>query len=507
MALGFSKKQIAIKDVVETYASHHPEANPDDGEEIELAFEFAEEAHNGQDRKSGDPYISHPLHVAMKLADINMDLPTIIAGLLHDVPEDTSRTVEDLQKAFGKEVAMLVAGVTKLGKIKYRGVERYTENLRRMFIAMAEDIRVIIIKFADRIHNLETLDHLPREKGRRIALESLEIYAPIANRLGIGRLRDEIEDLAFRYAYPDEYKWAMSISKEVIRKKEKILKHATKEIHHILKESDIHVESIDGRVKHMYSLYKKLLTRGRDISQIYDLVALRIVVESVHDCYAVLGLIHERWKPLKGRIKDYIAVPKPNGYQSLHTTVFCEGEIVEFQVRTVQMHQEAEYGIASHWNYTESGKPRHGAIVSREKLAWLTQLVKLQEQATDERQYLESLKIDIFKNRIFVFTPKGDVIDLPEDSTPVDFAYHIHTDVGHKCGGAKINDQMAALSDTLKSGDIVEILVDKNRKGPSVDWLEIVKTHTARDHIRGWLNKNSQGFFGRFRSKRSPSFH
>lgn len=489
------KDAITIHHVITAFREQRPNVTEDDCDEIELAYEFVEEAHRGQLRKSGEPYIIHPLHTAKKLAEMRMDLPTILAGLLHDVPEDTHRTIEDIEKAFGREVATLVAGVTKLGKIKYRGVDRYTENLRRMFVAMAQDIRVIIIKFADRIHNLETLEYLPPEKQKRIASESLEIYAPIANRLGIGSLKGEIEDLAFRYAFPEEYAWVSEFAKDTIKHKEKILKSVIKEVKKLTKDAGADLVSVHGRTKHLYSLYRKLLEKERDITKIYDLVAIRVVVQNVHDCYAVLGLIHERWKPLRGRIKDYIAVPKPNGYQSLHTTVFCERDIVEFQVRTSQMHQEAEYGVAAHWNYVEIGKPRTGGVVSKEKLAWLNQLVKLQEQVHDERQYLESLKIDVFQNRIFVFTPKGDVLDMPEDSTPVDFAYHIHSDIGNKCSSAKVNDKIAPLHATLKSGDIVEIFIDKHRKGPSRDWLDFVKTNNAKQHIRSWLKKHEKDTF------------
>ncbi|MBI4407168.1 MAG: bifunctional (p)ppGpp synthetase/guanosine-3',5'-bis(diphosphate) 3'-pyrophosphohydrolase, partial [Candidatus Kerfeldbacteria bacterium] len=370
----------------------------------------------------------------------------------------------------------------------YRGIQRYVENLRRMFVAMAQDIRVIVIKFADRMHNLETLSALPPEKQRRIALESLEIYAPIANRLGMGDVRGQLEDLAFPYVYPEEYQWLVKKIEMERQQKEKVVTKLQNVVDRALDEHHVPYISVHGRAKHLYSLYKKLLRHNRDLTKIYDLVALRVVVPDVSRCYETLGIIHKICPPLKGRIKDYIAQPKPNGYRSLHTTVFTPtGEIAEIQIRTPDMHEEAEYGIAAHWHYKEMDRLK----IPKEKLGWIDQLAKFQKEIKDEEQYLESLKIDLFQTRIFVFTPRGDVIDLPEDATPIDFAYHIHTDIGHKCAGAKINEQMVALDTKLKSGDVIEILVDKNRKLPNPDWIEMVKTHSAKRHILAKLNRKS----------------
>ena len=460
-----------------------------DLELVRLAYEFAAEAHSGQTRASGEPYITHPLTTAQKLAEIGLDPTMIIAGLLHDVPEDTSLTLEDIKKNFGEDVAGLVEGITKLGKIKYRGMDRYAENLRKMFISMSEDIRVIFIKFADRLHNLQTLQYLPPEKQHRIALETLEIYAPIADRLSMGMIKGELEDLAFPYIYPEDYKWLTEILPQERRSKEKLLENIRNVVTEKLKENNITLEniSLQGRTKHLYSLYKKLLRPNinRDLSKIYDLAALRLIVPTVADCYAVLGIIHNLYRPVPGLIKDYIAQPKPNGYRSLHTTVFTEdGEIVEFQIRTPEMHEEAEFGVAAHWNYKETG----GQINSRQ-LKWLEELVKWQKQIKDNDQFIQTVKFDVFQNRIFVLTPKGDVIDLPEGATPIDFAYHVHSNLGNKCVGAKVNNLLVNLAQQLKSGDIVEINIDKNRKAPNSDWLELAKTSMARNKIRAALNK------------------
>lgn len=462
---------------------------------LDLAYDYAEAAHEGQLRKSGSPYFDHPKATAYKLAMLRMDDATIAAGLLHDVPEDTDRTLKDIKKEFGSEIAFLVDGVTKLGQVKYRGMERYIENLRRMFLAMAKDIRVIMIKFADRIHNLETLSALPPNKQKRIAMESLEIYAPIADRLGMGDIKGQIEDLAFPYMYPDEYKWVMDALQATQREKEKYCKKFEKDVEKMLEHHQIKYESVHSRAKRLYSLYQKLLRNNRDISKIYDLIALRIIVQDVSDCYETLGIIHRYFKPLKGRIKDYISQPKPNGYQSLHTTVFTgSGDIVEVQIRTAAMHEEAEYGIAAHWHYKETGHSH----IPKDRYEWIKQLANFQKEVKDHEQYLEALKIDMFHARIFVFTPRGDVIDLPEDATPVDFAYHIHTEIGNKCAGAKINNHLVPLDTTLKSGDMVEILVEKNRPGPNSDWLNSVKTHTAKRHIQTWMNKQHRtGLFSR----------
>ncbi len=475
--------KVRVENLLEKIRAYNPKADLD---MVRLAFEFAEKAHSGQQRSSGEPYIVHPLAAAEILADMKLPTPIIIAGLLHDVPEDTAVTLADIKKNFGDDVASMVGGITKLGKLKYRGMDRYIENLRKMFVAMASDVRVIMIKFADRIHNLETLGALPPNKQKRVALESLEIYAPIANRLGMNEMRTRIEDLAFRFAMPKEYEWVSTLAKKAASAKEGYITGIKTIVQDDLRTANIPFIEIQGRVKHLYSLYQKLLKHERDIVQIHDLVALRVLMTSVGDCYAALGIIHQRWKPLSGRIKDYIAQPKPNGYKSLHTTVFCDdGEIVEFQIRTVEMHEEAERGIAAHWHYDEDGKEASPTITAQ--LDWVKDLAEHQRHIRDKEAYLESLetmKIDVFQNRIFVFTPKGDVIDLPEGATPVDFGYAIHTQIGNTCVGARVNDQIVSLDSKLSSGDFCEIIIDKNRKAPNPDWLTFVKTSNARGHIR-----------------------
>jgi len=466
---------------------------------IEEAFEFANKAHEGQKRASGEPYINHSVATAVTLAKLRLPQDMIVAGLLHDVPEDTPVTLEQIEEKFGKNVAGMVRGITKLGKIKYRGMERYVENLRKMFVAMASDIRVILIKFADRIHNLSTLDALKPKKRVRIALESLEIYAPIANRLGMGEIQGKLEDLSFKYVYPKECAWVTSLVKDRYRAKERYLKKIAEKIQDELVKNGVKVTDIHGRTKRIYSLYKKLLKYDRDIEKIYDLVALRVIVKDVADCYATLGIIHQMWKPMKGRIKDYIAQPKPNGYQSLHTTVYCDDqEIVEIQIRTKQMHEEAEYGIAAHWNYIEDGKESNAVV--RAQVAWVKDLINWQKEHTvggkNVAESIEKMKIDVFQTRIFVFTPQGDVIDLPEDATPVDFAYAIHSEIGDKCTATRVNNLISPLDAKLYSGDMCEIITDKNRKSPNPDWLNFVKTNHARDRIRlAAKKKKGNGWF------------
>lgn len=471
-----------IDELVSRVQTYIPDA---DTERIREAYAFAEEAHREQKRASGEPYIVHPLAAAMTLAEMRLPPIIIIASLLHDVPEDTHRTLDEIREKFGDEVATLVGGITKLGKIKYRGMERYIENLRKMFLAIAEDVRVVIIKFADRLHNLETLDAIPPKKQYRIALESLEIYAPIANRLGMGEMKGRLEDAAFRYVLPKEYAWTKNLEQSTIKRHDRYVEQTIEQTRADLNSLGLTVADVHGRTKHLYSLYKKLLKNDRNIARIYDIIAIRVIVPTVADCYAALGVIHGRWTPLKGRIKDYIAQPKPNGYRSLHTTVFCnDGEIVEFQIRTPEMHNDAEYGIVAHWSYDEQKvRESQGAPA----IDWVAQLADIQKEISDKKEYLQSLeeiKIDIFKNRIFVFTPKGDVIDLPDESTPVDFAYAIHTDIGNTCIAAKINDVLSTLDQPLRSGDVIEIMTDKNRKGPNPDWLNFAKTRHARANVR-----------------------
>lgn len=473
---------------------------PDDVKLIKRAYDFSSQAHEGQLRLTGVPFITHAVGVAVFLAEWKLPPVIVVAGLLHDIPEDTKFTFDDIEKRFGYDVKNIVEGETKLDKLVYHGVERYAENLRKMFLAMAQDVRVIFVKFADRIHNLSTLEGVPEYKQQRIAKESLEIYAPIANRLGMGAIRGELEDLSFKYLYPKEYDWVTEIVKDRAHKKEEYLNRIKQILNERLQGEHVKPVSVHGRVKRLYSSYRKLLEKDRDIKKVYDLVALRIIVPTVHDCYATLGIIHQEWSPLKGRIKDYIAQPKPNGYQSLHTTVFCEdGEIVEFQIRTPQMHDEAEYGIAAHWFYTEQGKKSEKVD---HHIRWLKELVEIQKNIHDQKNFLkalDSLKIDFFQNRIFVFTPRGDVIDLPDGSTPIDFAYAIHTEVGNHCTGVRVNDQMVPLSNALQSEDVVEILTDKNRKSPSADWIKFVKTTHARDKIKDALRKTRLGGLMRIR--------
>ncbi|MDD5109978.1 MAG: RelA/SpoT family protein [Patescibacteria group bacterium] len=470
---------------------------------VAQAYELAALAHRGQLRSSGEPFLQHPLWTALTLVEMKLDQPTIVAGLLHDVPEDTTYNLVEIEKRFGTEVGQLVTGITKLRKLHYQGVERYAENLRKMFISMATDVRVVLIKMADRLHNLKTIGSLPPEKQQRIALEVLDIYAPIANRLGMGQLKGELEDLAFPLAYPEDWKWFRQKILPQYQVKVEEVNAVIKEIRKILTNNKVKVLDIHGRAKHHYSLYRKLLQPqyGKNLNLIYDLVAIRVIVSNADECYQAMGAIHTRFTPLPGRIKDYIAQPKPNHYQSLHTTVFADGgKIIEVQLRDSRMHQQAEYGIAAHWQYKELGKHffarlkklpgfhAHGYIVPR-KLKWIEELATWQQEVSDTRQFLRRLKIDAFRDRIFVFTPTGDVIDLPDEATPIDYAYYIHTDIGNTCAGVKINGKMEALDTKLKNGDVVEIITDKSRKFPNRDWLRFAKTAQARSKIRSTLRR------------------
>ena len=454
---------------------------------IAKAYDFARMAHEGQNRFSGEQYFAHPCNVAKTLAEMDADTNTIAAGLLHDVCEDGAATPEDIAKEFGKEVAFLVEGVTKLGKLKYKGEERYAENLRKMFIAMAEDIRVVLIKLADRLHNMKTLEYVPEYKRKRIADETLEIYAPLSDRLGMWRLKGILEDLAFPYSFKEQYQELFPKVQNRLAKKEAYLAKIKNKLKKELAEQGIEVTKIDSRVKHIFSIYKKLKEYGdNDIENINDLVAARIIVKNVGDCYAALGIIHKLWTPVPGKVKDYIALPKPNGYQSMHTTVFCDdGEMTEFQIRTEKMDYEAKYGIAAHWAYAEAGKPRAGAKVGK-KLEWIRQISEWQHEVSGSKEFIDSLKIDVFKDRIFVFTPKGAVIDLPDGATPIDFAYSVHSEIGDHCNGAKVNGKMVSLEHQLKNGDVCEIVTAKNKK-PSSSWLNFVKTNYARSRIKAAL--------------------
>lgn len=459
-------------------------------EQLRAAYTFAETAHQGQKRVSGEPYITHPLGVAHILAELELDLETLVAALLHDVVEDTRTTLEDVEREFGEEIALLVDGVTKLGRLKEKTkTEQQAENLRKMFLAMARDIRVVLIKLADRLHNMRTLQYLPLSKQQEVASETLEIFAPLAHRLGISRIQWELEDLAFRYLEPRRYQ---EIARRVARKRserEQIIAEAIRTLKSALDEMGIAAD-IQGRPKHFYSIYRKMKGKHKDFSEIYDLTAIRVLVESVKDCYGVLGVVHTMWKPIPGRFKDYIAMPKPNMYQSLHTTVIgVRGEPIEIQIRTWEMHQTAEYGIAAHWRYKE-GTVRDPDF--EEKLAWLRQILEWQQELRDAEEFMDSLKIEVFADQVFVFTPKGDVIDLPAGATPIDFAYRIHTQVGHRCIGAKANGRIVPLYYKLQNGDIVEILTSKVANGPSRDWLNIVKTSSAKSRIRQWFKRQQR---------------
>ena len=459
---------------------------------IGRAFETARGLHDGQLRKSGEPYLIHPIAVAKILAQLGMDDETIVGGLLHDVVEDTEYTREQLVEDFSEEVALLVDGVTKLGAIKFDTKEEaQAENLRKMFLAMSKDIRVLIIKLADRLHNMRTLEFMRAEKKLEKARETLDIYAPLASRLGIYTVKFELEDISLKYLHPREYE---TLEIEVSEKKEQrvqFINQVIDEIKEALDQMNMQYD-ISGRSKHLYSVYKKMVLQHKQLDEIFDLTAVRIIVENVRDCYAVLGQVHTMWKPLPGRFKDYIAMPKPNMYQSLHTTVLGDnGEPFEIQIRTYEMHRVAEYGIAAHWKYKE-GNTKSDQNNEDMKLAWLRQTLEWQKELNDPKEFMETLKMDLFSSQVFVFTPKGEVIDLPAGSTPLDFAFKIHTAVGCKCVGAKVNGKMVTIDHTLNNGDIVEIVTSSNSSGPSVDWLKIAKSSTARNKIRQWLKKENK---------------
>lgn len=468
---------------------------------IYRAFLFAQKAHRGQKRRSGEEYIQHCLATAKILGQIGMESKTVAAGLLHDVPEDTSVTLLDLEKEFGNEVTSMVEGITKLGRIKLRESreEYFLENLRKMFLAMAADIRVVIIKLADRLHNMQTLQYNPPEKQHRIAMETMEVYVPIANRLGIGEIKGELEDLSFKYLDGENYNYVKNIQEKLYKEGEQYVNEVIREIKKELEKRGIGVIDIHGRAKHLHSLYLKLKRYEMDISRIYDLIAIRIVVPDIADCYETLGIVHKKYRPLIGRIKDYISLPKPNGYQSIHTTIFGpKGRILEVQIRTQKMHTEAEFGIASHWIYNEFEKQKgwKGLFSKRSKapkesLPWIKQLQEWhQETGSNQEKFLEGLQIDFFKNHIFAFTPLGDVIDLPEEATPVDFAYAIHSEIGNRTSGAKVNGKIVTLDYQIKNGDVVDIMTSKEDKKPSRDWLNFVKTSTAKTQIRRKLKRD-----------------
>ena len=474
----------------EKFIKDMTEINPKyDDSVIIKAYEIARSLHDGQFRKSGEPYIIHPVAVAKILAQFGMDNETVIAGLLHDVVEDTRYTREQLAEDFDEKIADLVEGVTKLTNISYDSSEAaQAENFRKMFLAMSKDIRVLIVKLADRLHNMRTLEYMPTEKRKMKAMETLEIYAPLAGRLGIFSIKFELEDLALKYLHLLEYKKLVAAVDRRKSEYARNLKVLTGTISNILDEAGIQ-HDVKGRSKHLYSIYRKMIVQQKQIDEIFDILAVRILVSSVKDCYAALGLVHNRWKPIPGRFKDYIAMPKPNMYQSIHTTVLGDnGEPFEIQIRTYEMHRIAEYGIAAHWKYKE-GKVSGAVDDSEQKLAWLRQALEWQKEADDSVEFLNTVKVDLFDNQVFVFTPGGDVIELPAESTPLDFAFKIHTDVGIRCVGAKVNGKMVTIDHPLQNGDIVEIVTSANSSGPSVEWLKKCKTSGAKNKIRNWLRK------------------
>jgi len=474
---------IRFEDLVERVESYIPEA---DVEQLRRAYVFSAFAHKGQVRRSGEPYLVHPLEVAYFLADLKLDPAAIIAGLLHDVVEDTLTTVERIQELFGQEVAHLVEGVTKIGAIPFSSsAERQAENFRKMLLAMVDDIRVILVKLADRLHNMRTLQHMPEDRRALTARETLDIYAPIANRLGMSRLKNELEDLSFRFLEPDAYEALKTRVEERRKATEGLVEELVRTVEAKIREAEIPIVAIDGRIKRLYSINEKLKRQKIELEQVYDFLAVRIITKTVKDCYASLGIIHHAWSPVPGRIKDFIAMPRPNGYQSLHTSVVSAlGIAFEVQIRTEEMHRQAEEGIASHWKYKEG---RVGAANDERYFQWLRQMLEWQQEVRDPQEFIQNLKIDLYPGEVYTFTPKGQVKSLPRDSSIIDFAYTIHTDVGHRCVGARINGKMMPLRTRLRNGDIIEIVTSPKHK-PNRDWLNYVVTTRARNKIKQFLH-------------------
>ena len=484
----FTSPEVLYQDLIDSIHRYHPS---DDISMVEKAYRLAYDAHKEQKRKSGEPYIIHPLCVAIILADLELDKETIVAGILHDVVEDTVMTTAGVAEQFGNEVALLVDGVTKLTNINWDKdkVEMQAENLRKMFLAMAKDIRVILVKLADRLHNMRTLQYMKPEKQKEKAKETMEIYAPIADRLGISRIKTELDDLALKYLEPDVY---YDLAEKISLRKdsrEAFVKSIVDEVKSHMDDAGIECK-VDGRVKYFFSIYKKMVKQNKTLDQIYDLFAVRIIVDTVKDCYGALGVIHEMYKPIPGRFKDYIAMPKINNYQSLHTTLIgSSGRPFEIQIRTYEMHRVAEYGIAAHWKYKQSGSTKAAMDSAEEKLSWLRQILEWQKDMSDNKEFLDSLKsdLDLFSDSVFCFTPSGDVKNLPSGSTPIDFAYSIHSAVGNKMVGAKANGVLVNIDYVIKNGDRIEILTSQNSKGPSRDWLKIVKSTQAKNKINQWF--------------------
>ena len=486
----FTSPEVLYKELINSVLKYHPST---DISMIEKAYKVASEAHEGQKRKSGEPYIIHPLCVAIILAELELDKETIVAGILHDVVEDTTATLEDLSREFNDEVALLVDGVTKLGQLSYSHdkMDLQAENLRKMFLAMAKDIRVILIKLADRLHNMRTLQYMRPEKQQEKARETMDIYAPIAMRLGISKIKVELDDLSLKYLKPDVY--YDLVDKVALRKSERqeFVNNIVKQVKQHMDEASIKAQ-VDGRIKHFFSIYKKMVNQDKTIDQIYDLFAVRILVDTVKDCYAALGVIHEMYKPIPGRFKDYIAMPKQNMYQSLHTTLIGpSGQPFEIQIRTYEMHRTAEYGIAAHWKYKEAnnGNATTTTVTEEEKLSWLRQILEWQQDMSDNKEFMTLLKSDLnlFSDNVFAFTPSGDVKNLPKGSTPIDFAYSIHSAVGNKMVGAKVNGKLVPIDYVIKNGDQIEIITSQNSKGPSRDWLKVVKSTQAKNKINQWF--------------------